>query len=101
MTYIKVFVCKSISYTRTNKFTNMSVRIITIKTRIIINNHKFLFCFFVISTKLTYSSSKFVLIIILFIYNYNYAYKCTNMMKTVKTYSYFKWIIIVLYVIDQ
>ena len=44
--------------------TRVFVKIITINTSIIVHIHKFLFCFFVLSTKLTYPSSKFVLIFI-------------------------------------
>ena len=47
--------------------TRIIVSIITINTSIIVNIHKFLFCFFVISTNLTYSSSKFVLMFILYV----------------------------------
>ena len=49
--------------------TRIIVSIITIKTSIIVHIHKFLFCFFVLSTKLTYSSSKFVLMFILYVFN--------------------------------
>ena len=43
------------------------VSIITIKTSIIVHIHKFLFWLFVLSTKLTYSSSNFVLMFILYV----------------------------------
>ena len=42
------------------------VSTISINTSIIVHIHKFLFCFFVTSTKLKYSSSKFVLMFILY-----------------------------------
>ena len=43
------------------------VSIITIKTSIIAHIHKFLFWLFVLSTKLTYSLSNFVLMFILYV----------------------------------
>ena len=45
------------------------INIININTSIIVHFHNFLFHFFVVSTKLTYSSSKFVLMFILYVFN--------------------------------
>ena len=47
------------------------VSIITINTSIIVHIHKFLFCFFVLSTKSMYSLSKSVLMFILYVFSYN------------------------------
>ena len=43
--------------------------IININTSVIVDFHNFLFRFFIVSTKLTYSSSKFVLMFILYLFN--------------------------------
>ena len=43
--------------------------IININTSVIVDFHNFLFRFFIVSTKLTYSSSKFVLMFILYVFN--------------------------------
>ena len=45
------------------------ITIININTSIIVYIHNFLFRSFVVSTKLTYSSSKFVLMFILYVFN--------------------------------
>ena len=42
--------------------------IININTSVIVDFHNFLFRFFIVSTKLTYSSSKFVLMFILYVF---------------------------------
>ena len=56
------------NYTYMNMYLNVIiVSIITIKTSIIAHIHKFLFWLFVLSTKLTYSSSNFVLMFILYV----------------------------------
>ena len=57
----------SVRYLNKTKSNNKNI-IMTIKNII---NLKYLFCFFLLSTKLTYSSSKFVLMFILYVFSYN------------------------------
>ena len=61
---VRRLLCKIFKENR-NKNKNI---IMTIENIIIL---KYLFCFFVLSTKLTYSSSKFVLMFTLYVFSYN------------------------------